>query len=211
VGYLYPSELLALLSCRSVPLARRVAVALAVYTGLRKGSLRALTWADVDFQHGTLAALVAKNDLPTMFQIPAGLVTILRGWHEHLGRPAPTDRIITDLECRQDREAEALRADLQAAGVTRAVLFSEARNVERLRFHDARATFVSWALRAGRGIGWITDRTGHLTEEMVQRYSRAARTLADLEYQAFPDIADAIPKFTELPDNVRRVDFKRGS
>ena len=77
-------------------------------------------------------------------------------------------------------------------------LFSDAENVEPLRFHDMRGTFVTWARRQGRGDGWITDRTGHLTPAMVERYNRAARMLADLRYDPFPDISRAIPELFEV-------------
>jgi integrase len=60
-GYLYPSELLAVLKCESIPIARRVLYALAVYTGLRKSSLYALTWDCVDFQHGTLTSVESQD------------------------------------------------------------------------------------------------------------------------------------------------------
>jgi hypothetical protein len=72
-----------------------------------------------------------------------------------------------------------------------------AQNVEPLRFHDLRATFVTWAKRAGKGDGWISDRTGHLTPEMIDRYSRAARTLADLKMEPFPELKGTIPEFCD--------------
>jgi len=46
--------------------------------------------------------------------------------------------------------------------------------------------------RAGKGSGWISDRTSHLTIEMMQRYDRGARSLADLQMVPFPDIDTAI-------------------
>jgi hypothetical protein len=47
-----------------------------------------------------------------------------------------------------------MRDDLQGVGVTRAILFEAAEdNVQELRFHDARATFCTWARRAGERIG----------------------------------------------------------
>lgn len=204
-GYLYPSELLALLKCKDIPIGRRVLYALAVYTGLRKGSLLALTWGGVDFEHGTLTSLKSKTGLPQMFEIPAGLVELLGDWFEHLGRPAKDTPVVRGLDVRAEREAEALRADLEAAGVTREVLLGKAENVEPLRFHDLRATFVTWAMREGRGDGWISDRTGHLTPEMRARYARAARTLADLKYEPFPALAGAIPELREPRDNVRSI------
>jgi integrase len=53
---------------------------------------------------------------------------------------------------------------------------------ERRRFHDLPATFVTWAKRQGRSDGWISDRTGHITKEMLDRYDRAARTLEEPRY-----------------------------
>ena len=176
-GYLYPSELVALLHCRDVPVARRVLYVLAVYTGLRKGSLYALTWGGLDFEHGTMTSLKSKTGLPQMFEANACMMKLLAAWFDYQGRPKSSLPVVTDIEYKEEREAEALRDDLAAAGITRAALFERAPNVEPLRFHDLRATFVTWAMREGRGEGWISDRTGHLTPEMRARYARAARTL----------------------------------
>jgi integrase len=88
-SFLYPSELLAVLKCPDVPLVRRVHYALAVYTGLRKGSLRALRWGDMDFRNRTLTVFQTKKDLPLMFEVSADLVSLLQAWHEHLGQPKP--------------------------------------------------------------------------------------------------------------------------
>jgi len=211
-GFLYPGELLALLACESIPLARRVYYALAIYTGLRKGSLAALAWDAVDFEHGTITSLVNKNGVPQIFaqsdsDLPglASMMVLLKRWHERRGCPAATDPIIAELECRKDREAETLRADLKRAGVARAALFMNSEHIEPLRFHDLRATFVTWSRRAGKGQGWIADRTGHLTDEMMRRYDRAARMLADLKYQPFPDIRAALPELSNDGMNVIRL------
>jgi integrase len=75
-------------------------------------------------------------------------------------------------------------------------LFQRTVNIEPLRFHDLRATFVTWAKRVGNTDGWIADRTGHLTQEMIDRYTRAARTLADLRMDPFPDLTEAIPELS---------------
>jgi integrase len=204
-GYLYPSELLTVLKCSQVPIERRMLYALAVYTGLRKGSLYALTWAGVDFEHRTLASLKSKTGLPQLFEIPQSLAELLAAWFEHLGRPGPKSPVVPEPIERQEREAEILREDLMTAGIARHEPDPEAENVQALRFHDLRATFVTWAMREGRGDGWISDRTGHLTPEMRARYARAARTLADLQYEPFPDVSGAIPELLEARDNVRSL------
>jgi integrase len=207
-GYLFPSELLAVLKCDKVPIGRRVLYALAVYTGLRKGSLYALTWQGVDFQHRTITSLQSKTGLPQMFEAPESLMALLALWHTHQGAPkagAVVSRVPT-----REREARVLRDDLQAAKIDRPTLLGKGGdNVQALRFHDLRATFVTWAMRDGKGDGWISDRTGHLTPEMRARYARAARTLSDLDYKPFPDIAKAIPELMETPENVLRIGTRR--
>lgn len=214
--FLYPSELVALLGSTKVPLARRVHYALASYTGLRKGSLAALTWGSLDFEHNTITSLVSKTGLPQIFaqadpEIPGlrSLMVVLKRYHEHLGCPGAHVPIVSDLGCRRGREAAALRDDLRAAGITRELLFSTAPNVEALRFHDQRAGLVTWARRAGKGWGWISDRTGHLTPNMMDRYDRGARTLADLQYTPFPDISTAVPELATDLANVTRIDAAR--
>jgi integrase len=203
-GFLYPSELMQLLACKDVPIDRRVLYALAVYTGLRKGSLYALKWSGIDTKHRTLTSLQSKTGLPQMFEVPASLLGLLNAWHTHQGAPAAQAPIVSRVSD-QEREAELLREDLKAAGVEREMLLGGAAQIQPMRFHDLRATFVTWAMREGRGDGWISDRTGHLTASMRARYARAARTLADLKYEPFPDVSKAIPELEKLPGNVLRL------
>ena len=69
--FLYPTEMMALLrgtdadSKTVVPIGRRVLYAIATYTGQRKGSLYALRWKHVDFDHGTLASFKTKTGRAT--------------------------------------------------------------------------------------------------------------------------------------------------
>src|SRR6478736_80496 len=209
-GYLFPSELLALLGCKDVPIERRVLYALAVYTGLRKGSLFALTWASIDFKHRTITSLQSKTGLPQMFEAPESLMALLALWHIHQGAPK-TGAVVARVPTRE-REARLLRDDLTAAKIERPTLFGKGGdNVQPMRFHDLRATFVTWAMREGKGDGWISDRTGHLTPEMRAWYARAARTLSDLDYKPFPDVASAIPELAERSANVVSIVPRRDS
>lgn len=207
-AYLYPDELLALLRCTAVPVERRVLYALAVYTGLRKQSLYALTWYMVDFGHGTLTSLVSKTGLAQMFEVSSGVQWMLRRWRATSPHSRDADYIVRCPHKRDD-EAFRLRSDLQLAGVDRRSLYERTPNVEPLRFHDLRATFVTWAKRAGHGDGWISDRTGHLSAQMIDRYNRAARTLADLKIDPFPSLVGAIPELCE-PSRETSRDVDRG-
>jgi len=153
--YLYPSELLALLRSRSIPIGRRVLYAVAVYTGLRKGSLYSLRWKGIDFDHGTISALRVKGKKrddhaeecgrPIFSRGDPSLMKLLRGWWLRCGRPGPEKPVVREVGLERGHdEAQVLRADLQVVGINRAILFSDAPNVEPLRFHDCRSTFCTW-------------------------------------------------------------------
>ena len=133
-------------------------------------------------------------------------MVVLKRYHEHLGTPPLDSLIVTlkDLECRARREAATLREDLQLAGITRSVLFMKNPKVVPLRFHDWRATFVSWASRAGENGSGISERPGHRTTANHERYTRAAQTLSDLTYLPFPDLSNAIPELSvDAPKVIR--------
>jgi integrase len=202
--FLYPSEILAVLGAKHIPLARRVLYALAVYTGQRKGSLFAIRWKHADFEHGTLASFRTKTGRAQYFVADRGLMAVLAGWYAHQGKPGDDEPIVSSaidvIGCEPKRLAVALRDDLKAAGVTRALLFeTDEANVEPLRFHDLRSTFCTWARRAGKSDPWISERTGQeVTGDMINRYDRGAQTLADLDYGPFPDISQALPELAEL-------------
>jgi integrase len=230
--FLYPSEVLTLLLGKDaegetkIPLGRRVLYALAIYTGQRKGSLFALKWKHVDFDHSTLASFKTKTGTAQYFVADRGLMAMLEAWKAHKTSAAnagdsPSGAIVQDVDAAQTalddtaiitdddvdyerkRLATALRDDLKAVGVTRAILFEEeAPNVEPLRFHDLRSTFCTWARRVGKSDAWISERTGHEpTGDMINRYDRGAQTLSDLNYAPFPDISRAVPELV-LPQRL---------
>jgi integrase len=218
--YLYPAELLQLMACREVPVVRRVFYGAAAACGLRLGSLIGMPWRDVDRQHGVMTARVSKTGYPVKFAIvdqpdrgyTPGLVSLLTRWHAYSGAPGPAEPVFpAGPDLGPKRLAEAFRADLRAAGVQRTELFEHSDELQRIRCHDLRATFVTWAIRAGIGRGWISDRTGHLTDEMIRRYTRAARTLEDLRIVPFPPLADAVGELAEMHANVVQLaDRRRG-
>lgn len=92
------------------------------------------------------------------------------------------------------REAEALRADLKIAKVERPALHENTDYSQRMRFHDLRATFETWARRAGWDQRDIDARTGHASKAMAERYDRGAGSLAELQEIPFPNLALATPE-----------------
>lgn len=197
--WLYPDEVAALLRTKKVPLARRVLYALAIWTGQRKESLFSLKWRHLDAAHGTITSPHQKNRLPLTFDVSADLLELLEGWRQVSKKTKPDDAIVGKVGARRSRLAETLRADLKEAGVDRPALQGEEAHEEAIRFHDCRATMVVWGLKdPAKGYGWVTDRTGHLTPRMLQRYDRAARTWREAKIIPFPPLVWHEPEHPDI-------------
>jgi integrase len=221
-NFLYPPEVLALLANEKIPLGRRILYLLANYFGWRRGTLRAFKWSGIDWADGTVSVLKQKGyrrldataedkeqGRPIFFVADPSTIAVLRAWYEHCGSPPGDSAVVRNLWAPEERhrenhdEAHVIRADLQASGIKREILFSKAHNVQRIRFHDGRATFTTWARRAGKSDVWIRERAGWApASNMIDRYARMAQTLADMDYEPFPDVATAIP---ELAENAVRL------
>lgn len=209
-SFLYPDELVRLAACEKIPLMRRVSYVIGTYTGLRKGSIRHLEWDSLDFQRNLVLAEITKTQVAQYFSLSdsdiPGLVSamvLLERYRAYLGNPRGSSLIIGNTEHSGDHEAETLREDLQLAGITRPILFKRTGNIEPIRFHDLRATFVTWAYRAGKQDGWISARTGHLSDEMLERYRRGALTIEAATIIPFPDLSEVIPELRKERMNVR--------
>jgi len=196
------------------PLVRRVVYALGCYLGLRRANLLGLRWSGIDLENGTCTVLRTKNGAPVCFALHfPGLHALLRAWHEHPGRPAGDALVLGDLGCRAGREAQVLRADLKVAEVTREILFSGDPKVEPLRLHDAarHAGHLGEARRHATQLDHRQNRT--LTGAMVERYTRAARTLADIHAGGFPELRGAFPNLPMVADasarKARRSNYSR--
>jgi hypothetical protein len=105
--------------------------------------------------------------------------------------------------------ADFVREDLKRVGVTRPQLFANKPGIRQpFRAHDLRATFVTIHLALGKTETWISDRTGHHSHEMIDRYRRKARTwnLGPLRPfdQALPEMQNlaAIDPTGELVEDV---------
>ena len=217
-SFLYPEDVLALLRSGAIPLGRRMLYAIATYTGLRKESLYALRWGQIDLDNGTMTVLHQKGrrrldgaagGRALFFDIAPALLPALRAYHK-LRNAGDDEPVIVGIGCEAYHdEAKVLREDLSLVGVTRAALVDQCSpNVEPLRFHDLRGTFCTWARRAGWPDEKISRSTGHLSREMIDRYTHAASTLADLRMTPFPSLDGVIPELpTSLPTANRDEDL----
>jgi integrase len=195
---LYPSEVLALLSCERVPLYRRRVYAVAIYLGARANELAALTAADLDLDHGrvTIAKQVdretgedrqTKTRRARSFDIEPELLPLLHV----LVSERPAGRLL-HLPPDEDR-AELLRKDLRTTGVERAELFVEEDEMrERLKFHNLRDTCRTWMAKRGDEPLRIQWRGGHTDFAMTQKYIAAGKNLGARFGQPFAPLPSAV-------------------
>jgi integrase len=193
--YLYPSEFLTFVACADVPLRWRISVAIAVYTFARAAELRALRWSDVDLDHGTIHIHRARDrvtgeDKPTKtklarrFALESEIGPLLMELHDHA--EAPDDHVL-DLPSERDL-ARGLKRWLRKAGITRAELFTTDATRQAVRFHDLRATGITWMAVRGDPAEQIKRRAGHTDFATTEGYIREAEILRDGFGEVFPTL-----------------------
>lgn len=182
--YLRVDEEFDLITCRRIPLERRVGYALMSREGVRPEFLSLFFWSDRVDPDAKVSTLDLESGLLThrhkqkkvrRWQVCERVLRVMAAWREKF---ADSDRVLPDWDHRN--VATKLRRDLLDAGVSRPALHRTTATERQIGAKDAgRATFVTLALRAGAPMHWVTDRTGHATEEMVERYTRMARESRD--------------------------------
>lgn len=194
-AYLYPNELLALVSCERVPLRWRRLFALAVYTYTRRGELEALEWGDVDLDRGTVNVHCAtdretgevrqtKTGETRRFLLEREIVPLLKQLRKECGG---VGRVFPGVPPAEDLAAY-LRKCLVFAGVTRRELFADDATRAPLTFHDLRATGITWMAVRGDEPLKIQRRAGHTTLSTTQRYIREAESLGCEPGEVFPPL-----------------------
>ncbi len=192
-AYLWPSEFTRLVACDPIDSRFRVLFAVAVYTFMRSGELEALTWDDVDLQHGVINIHKAvdratrevkstKSGETRRIPIERDLLPLLRRLH----REREGERVLWMPE--PDERASLLRQHLQTAGVKRIELHEGDAQRKHLTFHDLRATGITWMAARGDDPLRIRQRAGHKSFSTTEIYIREAENLAAAFGRPFPPL-----------------------
>lgn len=192
---LYPSEFLRFVRCEEVPLKWRQLVALAIYTYVRDAEMKALQCRDVDVEHRSIKVTKAlskrtgkvkatkgrRHRTPTL---EANVVPLVEALVD--GRDG-SEPLISELRNEQDM-ARALRRYLKKAGVERHELHHRTPTTRPMRWHDLRATGVSWMAVRGDDPLKIQQRAGHTDFATTQKYIRLAEALREGFGEVFPPL-----------------------
>lgn len=195
--WLFPDELRQLLTCGAVPLWRRRMYAVCVYLFCRPGEVLALRWGSgVDVPHGMVRINRAYNSEKKRFNeytktgdtrhfaLEPILLPLLEAMQREAGDGAellfPTT---TNL-------AAGLREDLLKAGVRREALHVKRKGARMMRFHDLRATGITYLALRGDTDNNVRDRAGHTdfktTLEYIRRGQHAAGARMGDPFAALP-------------------------
>lgn len=149
----------------------RVAVQLAVYTGMRKGELLGLRWIDLDLETRRLTVArsykrTPKGNKPRHLRLPALLVPLVRDWQKECPRSA--DGVV--LPAGKHGGAVSGQAMLGLPKVWQAAGLREVAHP----FHILRHSFASHYVMAGGNILALQRILGHASIEMTLVYAHLA-------------------------------------
>jgi integrase len=152
VRYLTPDQEAALLN--ALPPRYHPLVLTAINTGMRRGELLRLTWADVDWFAGTLAIRETKADEPRHAPMNSIVQRALLGLKE-TNQPGPSDPVFPFYPRYLSRAFN--RAVTQA-------------KLTPFRFHDLRHCFASRLARLGANDRTLMQAGGWASPAMLKRY-----------------------------------------
>jgi integrase len=197
----WPSEDAAGLACTTWPLSDRMVFGFLPREGMRSGEVGALAWEDLSAD-GTMVRLeVNKTDTPRSWVLDPSVATALRVWKGMRSDTGPKDLVFRAPDGRpynKDRLARRYRDYLEQACHARPEILSGRTNVMRIRAHDMRGMFVTYATIARHNEAWVCDRTGHTTSAMMNRYRKMARTFEEAKLGTLVPMAEAIPEIAAV-------------
>lgn len=196
--FVYPSELARLGSCDDVPASWRRLFVVATYLYLRAAELRGLRWEDLDLEHRRAHVHrtvneageegTTKGEAGRLVPIEASLVPLLEAMRAEGGGDG---HVFPEMP-REGYLASALRGYLERSGVTRTELFTTTRTRRQLRFHDLRATGITWRAVRGDDALKIMQAAGHTEFSTTMGYVRTAELVRGDFGDVFPEVPAAL-------------------
>jgi integrase len=189
--FIYPREAVALLACKTIPRDWREVYAIALYTYLRPGELRVLTWSDVDFDAGHINITKAWDYQDEKIKPPktangvrsvpieASLLPLLERMKEDAGEDSASALVVPRLSAfGEDHLAEQFRRHLKLAKVDRVELHTSTLTHVQGNFRSCRDTGITWLAMTGLGVDKMLRRAGHDDVNTTMGYVKLAEDLS---------------------------------
>jgi integrase len=143
----------------------RLVILIALYTGLRRGEILALRWADIDLENRIL--LVRKSKTPAGQGRKVNLNSRLYDALYNQHREANSEWVFPSFDRFQDEGRERHICDIKHA-FQKAVKLS---GIPKITFHQLRHTFCSRLANAGVSMSVIQELAGHSSILTTRRYT----------------------------------------
>ena len=132
----------------------------ALQTGMRRGEIMGLTWADIDLANRKAYLHQTKNGEPRQVPLTRQAMAVLESLPKDCERVFPMG--MSGLRCQFERLKKHLKQDWNGCGVNP---FND------LRFHDFRHEALSRLSDAGLNVIELSHISGHKTLAMLKRYT----------------------------------------
>lgn len=142
-------------------------VLLSLHSGLRAGEIRALRWADVDFERKTLTLKDTKSGRTRMAFLTADGLSILK----ERDRKSPEDFVFQGKGGKMLAEPPRIFNEIvDNLGFNKGITDSR----QKVVFHTCRHTYASWLVEQGIDLYTVKELMGHCTIGVTERYAHIA-------------------------------------
>lgn len=158
-------------------------IVLGVYTGMRRGELVDLKWADLEHSPGWIRVYSPKTNEVRFVPINSAAQEVVEA--QPRGRIGPKGSVPWVIS--NPRFLRAYRGDSVYNSFARAAekaavgaetekqpRHEEAARLREATFHTLRHTFASWTIQAGVPLAEVQQYLGHASDEMTRRYAHLA-------------------------------------
>ena len=183
VRFLMPDEVQKLLSNCTEHL--RPVVTVAVHTGMRRGELFGLKWAQLNFEHGIITLYDTKNGER---------------------RDIPMDETVKKTLKGMERKSEYVFCNGRGEALVRVQRSFEGAlkksGIEDFHFHDLRHTFASNLVMAGEDLNTVRELLGHKDLTMTLRYAHLSPNHKTRAVNVLDQIMSQNPPQRVIPQKV---------
>jgi integrase len=159
--FLNDGEIDALLTAAAPDPVMYAAILVSIATGVRKGELLRLTWADLDLVAGKLTVRESKNGEMRAVHLPANAIEALK----KLKKLPLVSATHVLLDTRNGKPLSRSRLEYRWPQVRNAAKLAD------FRWHDLRHTCASVLVQAGASLPQVGSVLGHKSLNMTMRYS----------------------------------------
>ena len=138
--------------------ALRPIIIVALGTGMRRGEILALKWADLDFVRGLISITISKSGKPRKVPMSGSVAAALGA--------VPRRGEFVFMNGEPGQSVTSIKDAFKAACATA--------KIAGFRFHDCRHTFASRALEAGADLMSVSKILGHSSIAMTAKYLHAS-------------------------------------